>query len=776
MRQDYSYSQPSSSSNSVDITSLLEAEGQMYADEVESSYLNAEAIEYQPQPEADDGIPTTCYCGAEPVLGYSYTPKDPYRRYFTCHNADDGDCHVWKWWDVAVMEEMREFQRELRQLKGQVNESEHKLLILEKTVSEFSKKKAGVKLMEYLEMVQRRVVYLASFCNKSQHPVDLDSPEPFWFGSQGADEAYVMSGSQVPDTHAAVKSTPQVSERRKWSPIEDKILIGAWLNTSKDPVVSNEQRAGAFWKRIVEYYNASPLLVGTIERELVPCKQRWARINEQVSKFAGCYDAALREQRSGQNDDDVMKAALDLFFNNNAYKFTLDHCWRELRHDQKWCSMFQGTDSGKEKRKVVDVDREEEAVGEPEGIPLGVKAAKAALKKKKSGREQELSKLQGVLELKEKLSRQKLLDRLLAKKEPLSEMETTLKLKLMSELILCLSDRFKVKAEVVTGALKLEKVTGALGVGKVTGALGVLKVTGSSLSVYVELFMRIVYGLSQNVPFFQQRRDATRRLGLSPLQKCTAAIRMLVYGSAADAVDEYLRLGESTALSCLHHFTDGIIQLFGDEYLRRPTAEDLQRLLDIGETRGFPGMVGSIDCTLNDINVLDRSPVFDDIIEGRTPRLEYVINEHEYKFAYYLTDGIYPKWSTFIQSITLPQGPKANLFAKIQEAARKDVERAFGVLQARFAIVKNPALTWDKEKIAKIMRACIILHNMIVKNERNGYARIDISEFEEGNVTRSSQVETETDRPTNLNNIFVNQNQKDLRDRRRHDHLKKRFN
>uniref|UniRef100_A0A0D3DAJ0 No apical meristem-associated C-terminal domain-containing protein n=1 Tax=Brassica oleracea var. oleracea TaxID=109376 RepID=A0A0D3DAJ0_BRAOL len=178
--------------------------------------------------------------------------------------------------------------------------------------------------------------------------------------------------------------------------------------------------------------------------------KRWARINEQVSKFVGCYDAALREQRSGQNDDDVMKAALDLFFNNNEYKFTLDHCWRELRHDQKWCSMFQGKDSGKEKRKVVDVDREEEAgkdsgkekrnvdreeeaVGEPEGRPLGVNAAKAALKKKKSGREQELSKLQGVLELKEKLSRQKLLDRLFAKNEPLSEMETTLKLKLMYE-------------------------------------------------------------------------------------------------------------------------------------------------------------------------------------------------------------------------------------------------------------------------------------------------------------------------------------------------------
>ena len=251
----------------------------------------------------------------------------------------------------------------------------------------------------------------------SQTPIDLDSPEPFWFGSQGPDE----SG---------------VKERRKWSPKEDKILIGAWLNTSKDPVVSNEQKADAFWNRIVDYYNASPHLVGTIPRKLRPCKQRWARINEQVSKFAGCYDAALREQRSGQNDDDVMKAALDIFFNNNGYKFTLDHCWRELRYDQKWSSTYVAKDGGKEKRRqVLEVDREEEDVGEPEARPIGVKAAKAGSKKKKSGREEELSKLHGVLELKEKLSRHKVLDRLLAKKEPLSEMETSLKLKLMSEML-----------------------------------------------------------------------------------------------------------------------------------------------------------------------------------------------------------------------------------------------------------------------------------------------------------------------------------------------------
>ena len=118
---------------------------------------------------------------------------------------------------------------------------------------------------------------------------------------------------------------------------------------------------------------------------------------------------------------------------------------------------------------------------------------------------------------------------------------------------------------------------------------------------------------------------------------------------------------------------------------------------------------------------------FDDILQGRAPRVNYIVNGHEYHLAYYLTDGIYPKWATFVQSIRLPQGPKASLFATHQEGVRKDVERAFGVLQARFAIVKRPGLFWDKIKIGKIMRACIILHNMIVEDERDGYTPIDVS-------------------------------------------------
>ena len=110
------------------------------------------------------------------------------------------------------------------------------------------------------------------------------------------------------------------------------------------------------------------------------------------------------------------------------------------------------------------------------------------------------------------------------------------------------------------------------------------------------LFLHIVERVSNEVPYFQQRRNACGRYGLSALQKCTAAIRMLAYGQSGDTYDEYLRLANSTSRLCLENFTNAIIKLFGDEYLRSPTAEDLQRLLDVREVRGFPGMIGSIDC------------------------------------------------------------------------------------------------------------------------------------------------------------------------------------
>ena len=104
--------------------------------------------------------------------------------------------------------------------------------------------------------------------------------------------------------------------------------------------------------------------------------------------------------------------------------------------------------------------------------------------------------------------------------------------------------------------------------------------------------------------------------------------------------------------------------------------------------------------------------------------------------GYYLADGIYPSWATFVKTIPAPQDCKRQHFASAQEAVRKDVERAFGVLQARFAIVRGPARFFHLEMLKDIMMACIILHNMIVEDEQHTYLGANDFDYDQINDNR----------------------------------------
>ena len=55
-------------------------------------------------------------------------------------------------------------------------------------------------------------------------------------------------------------------------------------------------------------------------------------------------------------------------------------------------------------------------------------------------------------------------------------------------------------------------------------------------------------------------------------------------------------MSETTALDCLEHFSEGIVELYAEECLRSPTEEDMKMILSRAERLGFPGMMGSIDC------------------------------------------------------------------------------------------------------------------------------------------------------------------------------------
>ncbi|KAD3069252.1 hypothetical protein E3N88_37132 [Mikania micrantha] len=250
------------------------------------------------------------------------------------------------------------------------------------------------------------------------------------------------------------------------------------------------------------------------------------------------------------------------------------------------------------------------------------------------------------------------------------------------------------------------------------------------------LFSRVRDDLEQNYDFFQQRCDGRGKIGFSGLQKCTSAIRQLAYGTSSDS-------------------------LYAKKYLRKPNSHDIQQIYTFhDEVQGFPGdhprpsfmleAVASQDLWIwhaffgasgsnNDINVLDQSPIYNDLIEGKAPGQQFICNDTTYKYGYYLVDGIYPQWATFVKSFTSRQtaDEKRLYFQNRQEGARKDIERAFGVLKHKWHMIQHPG----RSRIRNALYACVILHNMII--EDNGRAICEFYEEDEPNLLEHVEINDE---------------------------------
>ncbi|CAG7895045.1 unnamed protein product [Brassica rapa] len=101
-------------------------------------------------------------------------------------------------------------------------------------------------------------------------------------GMGSYEDSVELSSSQVPflatqgTADSAFDGDTPVGrrERKTWSPADDVLLISSWLNTSKDPVVSTEQKSGAFWTRIAAYFAASRQDGGSDQRGASHCKHR----------------------------------------------------------------------------------------------------------------------------------------------------------------------------------------------------------------------------------------------------------------------------------------------------------------------------------------------------------------------------------------------------------------------------------------------------------------------------------------------------------------------
>ena len=309
--------------------------------------------------------------------------------------------------------------------------------------------------------------------------------------------------------------------------------------------------------------------------------------------------------------------------------------------------------------------------------------------------------------------------------------------------------------------------------------------------ISIEVFRKVEDRIVAAEPFFKQALDCTGKKGFSTRQKITAALRMMAYGICADALGETLAMSEATALQCLYKFTNAVYRCFKDEYLRAPTSSDMKQLLRRSASIGFPGMIGSINCckwawkncpvawhgqyegkekaptvtleaiadstlwiwhaffgmpgSCNDINVVEASPLVANIANGTfPPPTEYEICAQRRHIPYWLSEGIYPKWPVFVHSVSFPKTGKEKCLAKMQESRRKDVERAFGVLQARWHIVARPARFWTVPRMKQVMRACVVLHNMMVEDR---LSTEDNSEHDEELLSELSLKVGDTARP-----------------------------
>ena len=135
-------------------------------------------------------------------------------------------------------------------------------------------------------------------------------------------------------------------------------------------------------------------------------------------------------------------------------------------------------------------------------------------------------------------------------------------------------------------------------------------------------------------------------------------------------------------------------------------------------THCFVGSAG----TNNDLTTLRLDGFVHRILNGLTGSHTFTLAGETFHRKYYLADGIYPSWSIFATTIASPVTVGEQRYAKRQESCRKDVERLFGVVKQRFKIIRkgNRVNFSEKSVLCDIIRACFILHNIVVLHSSGG--------------------------------------------------------
>jgi Plant transposon protein len=319
----------------------------------------------------------------------------------------------------------------------------------------------------------------------------------------------------------------------------------------------------------------------------------------------------------------------------------------------------------------------------------------------------------------------------------------------------------------------------------------------------VELIINAI--MNSGNPFFQSfRTNRFGKKGACIEAKVLLPLKVLAYGVAPHTFCDYFQMSISQCGVCCRQFNRIIPQLFSTIFNRLPTTADLAAVNQLhSRVHGVEGMLGSLDCmhtywkncpvawqqsfkgkqsgptivleaaadyhlwfwhasygyagAMNDLNILNMSPLLERMTNGSFKAVEVAsgvcpfkidesTDEASFDRMYLLVDGIYPKYSRFVRGFKAPITDEEVRFTGWQESARKDIERAFGVLQCKWKVLSFPIHAIDQRAIANMVATCIILHNMCVSDRVMGsvekdYVPSTVAEKETaGDVTDSETV------------------------------------
>jgi hypothetical protein len=238
---------------------------------------------------------------------------------------------------------------------------------------------------------------------------------------------------------------------------------------------------------------------------------------------------------------------------------------------------------------------------------------------------------------------------------------------------------------------------------------------------------------------------------------------------------DYFQMSPTLAKTCCFEFDKAIKKCYKKEYLRLPTAEDLKAICKLHKAiHKVDGLFGSLDClhtywkncpkawqgsfkgkedrpsivmeaisdyhlffwqisygyagVLNDKNILSVSPFLERLLDGSFENTEkeagvtpFTISDEEFNKCFILVDGIYPQYSRFVRGVKEPLTQAEKRFTAWQEAVRKDIERAFGVLKSKFQFLERPIHLHNLADVAARVITCIILHNICVADRVMDY-------------------------------------------------------